>query len=158
MIKRLCINEQKIAEQVLDIQKQAYRIEADLIGFDQIPPLMETINELKHSEEEYIGLYEEEELIGVLAYETELLQDNTVSITICKLVVHPGHFRKGIASILINHLAVLSRNTSSLIVSTGAKNKPAIQLYEKLGFKEIGEIEINNRLTLKEFKKNIKVM
>ena len=39
------------ARQVLALQRMAYRIEADLIGFDDIPPLQESLDELQACKE-----------------------------------------------------------------------------------------------------------
>lgn len=154
MIKHIQISDHQIAEKVLEVQKLAYRIEADIIGFDQIPPLLETLEELKLSKETYLAFYEGEQLAGVLSYEVNNEPKATV-ITICKMIVHPEHFKKGIASRLIDHLTRLDLNASEITVATGSKNVPAIQLYLKLGFKETHEIRIHENLTIKEFNKRI---
>ncbi|UOK56639.1 hypothetical protein MGI18_17530 [Bacillus sp. OVS6] len=43
----------------------------------------------------------------------------------------------------------------TIIVSTGSKNTPAVNFYEKNGFSKIGETRVNERLSLTSFKKKI---
>jgi len=43
---RLDLSDRRIAQSLLKLQRRAYRIEADLIGSDGIPPLRETLDEL----------------------------------------------------------------------------------------------------------------
>ncbi len=54
---------------------------------------------------------------------------------ICSFVVDPEHFRKGVASSLLDHV-LTKRDWTKAVVETGADNLPAIRLYEKFGFKE----------------------
>jgi ribosomal protein S18 acetylase RimI-like enzyme len=102
-----------------------------------------------NSPEKYLAFYEGDKIAGVLTYEI-----NEDTLTICKMMIHPN-FKKGIASVLVNHIFKLDRNLRRLKVSTGAKNTPAINLYEKYGFIEIEEQKINENLSIKLFEKII---
>jgi ribosomal protein S18 acetylase RimI-like enzyme len=54
---------------------------------------------------------------------------------IASLVVHPSHQRQGIARLLLTE--ALKRYEDYVVtVSTGAKNLPAVRLYQDLGFVE----------------------
>lgn len=105
------------------------------MGFDGIPQLYETIAEIQHSTEIFIGC-SETQLQGMLSYRiTEGLVD------IHRLVVSPKHFRKGIGRSLVEYL--LDRYDGfDFAVSTGTANKPAISLYKSLGFQEQGFVEV----------------
>ncbi|MEM9952072.1 MAG: GNAT family N-acetyltransferase [Chloroflexota bacterium] len=136
MIKTLDFDETTLAKRALTIQKMAYGIEADLIGFDDIPQLHETINDLQSSPETFIGYFVDHVLAGVLSYDIE---DNTLDIG--RLVVHPDYFRRGIARALITHIDAIE-GVSRWIVSTGAKNSPARHLYETFGYQLVEIVKL----------------
>lgn len=137
MIQLLNHQEEVTAKQILVVQLLAYNVEAKLIGFNGIPRLKDSIQDIIHSDETFIGWYMESQLIGFISYikSTEL-------IDICRLVVHPDHFRKGIASALLNYVIDTKAENQRMEVSTGGKNIPAIQLYESLGFTKTKDMEI----------------
>lgn len=135
MIERLDVTNEKIATQVLAVQIPSYQVEAELIGFYGIPQLKDTIETVQNSGETFYGLIENGEIIGVIAVE-----DVGEALDICRLVVHPSHFRKGVARKLVSF--VLNETNKPITVSTGAKNGPAISLYEKHGFQVVSEIEV----------------
>ena len=56
------------------------------------------------------------------------------------IAVSPEYRNRGIAQILISELVslLMARNSRCLILEVRASNVPAINLYEKLGFYEIG--------------------
>lgn len=137
MIQLVNHNDEKVAESILSIQLPAYKVEADLIGFDGIPQLLDTVENIKSSKEQFLGKLDGSKLVGFLSYEgTEELID------ICRLVVDPNHFRKGIASELLSYLLNVYGNEKKIVVSTGAKNKPAITLYERHNFTKLVDVEI----------------
>jgi ribosomal protein S18 acetylase RimI-like enzyme len=82
------------------------------------------------SENDFQGLYEKKELLGVIEIAQKL---NSVHLQ--SLVVDPNHFRKGIATKLINKVFDLYPSTT-YTVETGNSNIPAKKLYESLGFKK----------------------
>lgn len=134
MIEQLNLKDPSTAQEILNVQIPAYKIEAEQIGFDGIPQLYETIDDIRQSGETFYGFYQDCELAGCIA-----LQEKGDTIGICRLFVHPGHFRKGIASKLLNFILTKEKRFT---VSTGAANSPAIKLYEKAGFKESGKLLI----------------
>jgi len=56
------------------------------------------------------------------------------------IAVHPDHRRRGIAQILIECLIpeLKKRGSRSLSLEVRASNEPAKQLYDKLGFNQVG--------------------
>jgi len=126
------------AAHLLRVQLPAYRVEARLIKFDGIPPLRDTVDTIQVCGETFLGYYEADgELAGFLSFE-----EDTPGYTICRLVVHPDHFRKGIAHSLIQHFLSEVCPLQKVAVSTGAKNEPALRLYQKLGFRQVGSLEV----------------
>ncbi|MFT9600703.1 GNAT family N-acetyltransferase [Mesobacillus sp.] len=132
--------------EVLDLQRKSYKIEADLIGTDEIPPLKETFEQLQGCGETFIGCYIDGKLAGAISY----LKKGKV-LDIYRMMVHPEFFRRGIAKKLIAQLEQIGY--SEMIVSTGAANTPAIELYEKLGFERQNDSVVGNGLVIANFKK-----
>ncbi|WP_369821945.1 GNAT family N-acetyltransferase [Sporosarcina sp. P33] len=92
MIHKLDINANNCAEDVLAVQLPSYLAEAELIGCFDLPPLQDTVHSLQQSGETFYGYYTNGELCGVISIQT----DGEV-MEIQRLIVHPAHFRKGIA-------------------------------------------------------------
>lgn len=137
-----------IARNILDLQRVSYQIEANIIGTDEIPPLMETMDQLRSCGEAFLAFREMEEIVAALSYKREGLV-----VDIHRMMVHPQHFRKGIAGQLLTHLEELEADAQEFIVSTGAANAPAVRLYENQGFKKVREIVVGNDLLLAQFLK-----
>lgn len=137
MIQLLNHRQKEIADQLLAVQLPAYQIEAELIQFNGIPQLNDTSQSLMSSDEIFLGYFEGLKLAGFISYtETKELID------ICRLVVHPNYFRKGIASLLLTYLLSTKQSVQQIVVTTGAKNTPAIRLYERFGFSKTKDIEV----------------
>ncbi|MFC4411773.1 GNAT family N-acetyltransferase [Chungangia koreensis] len=135
MIKELNLKDRDIVKQILCIQVPAYQVEAELIEFDGIPQLKDTIETIQQSGETFYGLFEDHALMGFVAVEN---LDDTLNI--CRLVVDPAHFRKGAATKLLTF--ILSKAKKPVTVSTGSKNIPAITLYKKHKFRICSEVEV----------------
>lgn len=146
MIREFLLNDETLARRALEIQRRAYRIEADLIGFDGIPPLHESLEELVASKEKFRGYFVGDVLAGFVSYE---LVDGLLDIG--RLVVHPDYFRRGIGQALIRSLDELG--AERMIVSTGAANPPARKLYEALGFRLLEEISLPVGLKIARYEK-----
>ena len=149
MIKQFDIRLPINAEKLLEIQMPAYKVEAEIIGYDDIPPLKDTVNTLKQCEETFFGYYINEELCAAISVK---VIDNEVDIH--RLIVHPDHFRKGIAQKLLTFIE-RQFDKRIIIVATGSKNKPAITLYKKNGFRITKEIQVNEHLSLTYFEKKL---
>ena len=135
--RELDISDPGIAAEVLACQRAGYAVEAELIGFDGIPPLRETLDELVRCGERFLGSYDAEGLAGIVSWKK--LADGTVDI--CRLVVAPRAFRRGHASALLDALA-LAEPAERFTVSTGAANIPALALYHRRGFVPLGTREV----------------
>ncbi|MDR4947894.1 GNAT family N-acetyltransferase [Neobacillus cucumis] len=150
MIKKIDITNPKFAKEVLDVQIPSYKVEADLIGFDEIPPLKDTVDTLQQCGENFYGCYINEELSGVISIKIE----NGV-MDIHRLFVHPKHFRRGIGKMLLDFIQTHENGFETIIVSTGSKNEPAINFYQKNGFSKTKERKVTEGLLLTFFNKKI---
>ncbi|CAH0344289.1 GNAT family N-acetyltransferase [Bacillus sp. CECT 9360] len=135
MLRKIDLDNLLLVKELDSLQKKSYAVEAELIGFYDIPPLKETIEQLMTSQEEFVGYFIDEKLAGAISYSPE-----NGTLVICRLIVDPEHFRKGIAEKLINHLEKVP-NHKKIIVSTGKENQPAINLYKKHGFSSVRDME-----------------
>ena len=135
------------SQQLFKLQKKSYTVEADLIGFADIPPLLETYEQFIHCNESFICFLEGDALAGAISYTIE----NRL-MRICRMIVHPAYFRQGIADALLNDLQ-LQGGWEKISVSTGRMNLPARKLYEKNGFTHKEDIEAAPNLFISIFEK-----
>ena len=148
MIEKLNLQDTKVAKYVLELQLASYKIEADIIGFYEIPTLKDTIDSLKKCSEIFYGYFINDVLAGIISYKIiETVLD------IHRVAIHPLFFKKGIASKLIHFIEGLEINISKIIVCTGKDNLPAVTLYLKNGYKSIKDFEISKGIYLTEFEK-----
>ncbi|WNV86537.1 GNAT family N-acetyltransferase [Umezawaea sp. Da 62-37] len=139
-IHRLDLSDDDTLRGLWQLQRAAYAVEARLIGFDAIPPLHETPDELRACGESFLGT---EGLTGAVSWER--LEDGTLDI--CRLVVHPSAHRSGIASALLDALDALEP-ADRTVVSTGTANLPAMELYRRRGFVPTGTRELAPGVTM----------
>ncbi|MFF0266773.1 GNAT family N-acetyltransferase [Kribbella sp. NPDC004536] len=148
MITSLDLSDRHLAERLLEIQHAAYAVEAELIGFDGIPPLQEDLHELMASTEFWLGRYDGTQLVGAVAY--ELPDDRTVEIS--RLIVDPRHARRGHGRALLDHLDELEPRPVSE-VSTGSANTPAVNLYLSRGYTRTGGLEVAPGIYITQFRR-----
>jgi ribosomal protein S18 acetylase RimI-like enzyme len=109
------------------------------MGFDGIPPLHETLEELLETEHhEWLGRFEGPTLVGGLSWE----EDGAAGLVISRLVVAPAAWRRGHATALLDAFDARAQGRP-VTVSTGSANAPALALYRRRGFGAIGEEELH---------------
>ena len=129
-------------QEILDLQYLAYQSEARLFGNKDIPPLKQTLDELR---EEYnngliLKMVSDDKIIGsVRAHE----KDGTAYIG--KLMVHPDHRCKGFGSMLLDEIEnYYPDKRYELFTSTRSEDN--IRLYQKHGYKIFDRKEISDEL------------
>ncbi|MEC0370824.1 GNAT family N-acetyltransferase [Paenibacillus chibensis] len=148
MITKLSLQDDDMLDQIWRLQHIAYRLEAEIIGFYDIPPLLDTHETLKNCGEDFYGCLDDEgELLGAVATKSEA----PGSLTLMRMMVHPDHFRQGIAGKLIQHVLDDHPELPLFIVSTGVKNEPAVALYHKYGFVPFDTFEVAPGVELATF-------
>lgn len=150
MIKKLDLTNIKTATSVLDLQMTSYKIEAELIGFYEIPPLKDTLASLNKCDEIFYGYFINDALAGIISYK---IIENTLDIH--RVAVHPCFFKMGIAGKLVNFIEKIEYNINKFMVCTGKENVPAVNLYLKSGYQKMQDIEISKGIYLTEFQKLI---
>jgi ribosomal protein S18 acetylase RimI-like enzyme len=130
MIIKLDNSNDEIANQIFTVFQRSYKIEAQLIGTLNFPPLLRSVKDIEHSRTQFYGFIENESIAAII--ELELKEQH---LAINSLTVDPYYFRKGIAGKLIS-FALEKIEFSVAIVETAVVNLPAINLYKKHGFVE----------------------
>ncbi|WP_223587881.1 GNAT family N-acetyltransferase [Neobacillus bataviensis] len=148
MIREINFQKDCLLKDLFNLQRASYLVEAELINFFEIPPLKESMEDLKESGETFFGYFEDGELTGAISYTIDGKE-----VTICRMVVHPNHFRKGIAQKLLTHVEKNHSDLGIFKVSTGKENSPAKNLYLKNGFQLTGDIEVVPGLFISHFEK-----
>lgn len=133
------------AEEILKLQKLAYQREAERYNNYNIPPLKQTINEIKEQFKTHIFLkaVSEGKIIGtVRAYE----ENGTCYVG--RLAVHPNMQNQGIGTALMREIEKCYK-PERFELFVGSKSDKNIHLYQKLGYYiyetneyECGDIEI----------------
>lgn len=136
MIQILDHRSETAAKAIQRIQRPAYRVEAEMMGFQGIPQLHESTLEIRNSDEVFLGYLENGLLLGFISY---IEESNMIDIH--RLVVDPQHFRKGIGRGLLLFL-MEKHSGADFIVSTGKANSPAKKLYASAGFMETEDFEV----------------
>ena len=74
-------------------------------------------------------------VVGYIGSQTAVDETDVMNVA-----VHPDHRRQGIAEALIEKLVLelKARGSHALMLEVRASNAPAISLYEKLGFLQVG--------------------
>lgn len=138
--------------QLLALQMAAYVKEAEMIGLTDIPPLLESPETLRRSGETFYGCYPDAdggELAGAVSVRREA--DEADGLRICRLMVRPERFRRGIAALLLRFiLEEASGGTGTVNVRTFTTNTAAMALYSRYGFLPTGRVTEVNGLTLAE--------
>ncbi len=146
--KKIDLNDEGAVSQILTLQKLAYANEAETIGYANIPPLFDTKQTIRQSNERFTGLYLGNQLVGMIS----TIQSNQV-LEICRLVVHTQHMGKKYATKLLAYIEVAQPYPKRIVVSTAEKNLPALALYRKCGYKQFDSRVTSDGLTLVKLEK-----
>lgn len=126
---------------LLAVQRAGYAVEARLIGVESLPPQHETLEDLAR---ETIWVAEQGAVVGgVLG-----LEDGD-DLVIARLVVAPERMRRGIGRALARHAIALA-GERAIRVGTASANRPALALYESLGFRRVAQRTVGDGLAYVE--------
>jgi ribosomal protein S18 acetylase RimI-like enzyme len=144
-VRSLDLSDDATVEAVVALQREAYAVEAALIGSDGIPALTEPADAIRAAGEDWLGVADPQGLIGAVSWRE--LDDGTIDIH--RLVVARRAFRRGVGTALLDVLNVRFPDRP-MVVSTGRDNVPARQLYARRGFVVVREREVVQGLWIAE--------
>ena len=139
-------------EEILNLQKIAFQVQAKIYNDYTIPPLIETFEEIKNNftQQTFLKALIDGKIVGsVRGYK----EGNTCHIG--RLIVHPDFQNQGIGTKLMNEIELYFKDIKKFELFTGHKSKKNIYLYKKLGYKEFKTEPIHENLTHIYFKKNV---
>lgn len=130
-------------EQILQLQYLAYQSEAALFGTQDIPPLKQTLDEVR-------GEFESGLILKMMGEDGKIIgsvraQEKGGTVYIGKLMVHPDHRRKGYGKMLLKEIENRFPNKwYELFTST--KSVDNIRLYRSLGYCEFRQESVDKDL------------
>ena len=130
VVKILDHTADNVAEQIRAVRHAAYLQEAKLLGTIFFPPLEQTVSDIQCSSDRFFGAYLGDVLAGVASIENPQAQ---LPRSISSVTVAPQYQRRGLARALLRTL-LDDMQSQTIIVSTGARNAPALALYADFGF------------------------
>lgn len=133
------------AEELLQLQILSYQSEGERYGDYTIPPLVQTLDEMREDLERQVVLkaVSEGSIIGsVRAY------DQDGSCKIGKLFVHPARQGKGTGTALMKEIERIFDSCARYELFAGEKSTDNIRLYTSLGYRPFRKDSLAEHLTL----------
>jgi GNAT superfamily N-acetyltransferase len=133
------------ADRILSLQKLAYQTEAAIYNDYRLPPLVQTIEEMKEElgEKVFLKTVLYDEIIGSVRGHSD-----GRTCFIGRLIVHPNHQRKSIGTRLMQAIEERFPDVQRYELFTGNKSADNIRLYNRLGYYQFKEESMSEKLTL----------
>ncbi|NLK87906.1 MAG: GNAT family N-acetyltransferase [Clostridiaceae bacterium] len=130
--------------EILALQKLAYISEAEIYNDYSIPPLLQTIEDIKseYAGKSFLKAVDSGRIVGSVR---ACVQNDTCYIG--RLIVHPDYQNKGIGTALMNGIEEQFQGCKRYELFTGKNSVKNIYLYEKLGYRIFKEEEISKKLS-----------
>ena len=130
-------------EEILKLQYLAYQSEAKLFGNMDIPPLMQTLEEV-YDEFQKGAILKAVDDGGIIIGSVRAYQDGG-TVYIGKLMVHPSKQGQGIGTKLLLEMEKQCPNQRYELF-TSSRSERNIELYKKLGYKIFDEEQVTEEL------------
>ena len=133
------------AQEILALQKLAYTSEAEIYSDFTIPPLHQTLDEIKSefADQFFLKFCTDGRIAGsVRAY----VKEGTCYID--KLIVHPECQNQGIGTKLLEEIENAFDHVARNELFTGHKSQKNLHLYKKNGYRIFRRQEVTDDLTL----------
>lgn len=140
------------AQEILLLQKKSYIIEAEIYNDFLIPPLVQTLDEIKKEFEGCVFLKAADN--GRIIGSVRASSDDSKTCYIGKLIVHPDFQNQGIGTDLMNEIEEFFGDCDRFELFTGHKSQKNIKLYEKLGYSRYKMEKVTDGLYFIYFRKN----
>lgn len=133
------------AAEILALQKLAYTSEAEIYDDYTIPPLHETLEEMRADIEAQVVLKAsiDGRIIGSVR---AAMRQGTCFIG--RLIVHPDFQNRGIGTRLMNEIEKTFAQAKRFELFTGNRSERNIHLYRKLGYRIFKSEELTEDVTL----------
>lgn len=147
-IKKAC---QDDAPAILALQKAAYQSEAEIYDDDQLPPLTQTLEEMKQDLSSMVVLkaVQDKTLVGSVRARMEKGR-----CAIGRLIVAPDFQGRGIGTRLMEAVETAFPSETKFELFTGNKSLKNIKLYQRLGYVITRTHELSSKVSLVFMEKN----
>jgi ribosomal protein S18 acetylase RimI-like enzyme len=133
------------AEEILSLQKLAYQSEAEIYNDFNIPPLVQTLEEIKKDfgiQFLLKAVMDEKIIASVRAF----IKEGTCYIG--RLIVHPDFQNQGIGTKLMYEIEKIFSTCQRFELFTGARSERNLYLYQKLGYKIFKTAKVTDQTTI----------
>jgi ribosomal protein S18 acetylase RimI-like enzyme len=133
------------AEEILALQKLAYRSEAEIYHDFNIPPMVQTLEEIKKDFETQVylkGVLAGRIIGSVRAYAKE------GTCYIGRLIVRPDFQNQGLGTKLMKEIEDTFKASLRFELFTGDQSEKNLYLYQKLGYRKFKVAPITDRTTI----------
>ncbi len=141
------INEADVndAEEILDLQKEAYISEAEIYNDYTISPLHQTLEEIKHdfSYKKFVKLIINRKIIGSIR---GFNKNDTCYIE--RIIVQPNYQNQGLGKKLLRKLEKIFDKSKRYELYSGYKSEKNLYFYKKNGYRPFKEEILNENVKL----------
>lgn len=133
------------AEELLALQKLAYREPAERCEDSDIPPMSQTLEQMRGDlvSHLYLKALDEGRIIGAVRGRCE-----NGTCYVGRLIVHPGLQGQGLGRRLLAEIEGRFPEAGRYELFTGHRESRSLRIYGKSGYREIRREPLNDRLTL----------
>jgi len=143
---RISVAEPGDAEAIWNLQRLAFVTEAELYGDYRIPPLTQTLEELKAEFRDYVFLKavdQNSRIVGTARARME----NGNECWIYRVAVHPDCRKRGIGEAVMRAAEAQFPGAAVFKLGTGTKSLGNQRFYRRLGYRDCGTAPLNERVT-----------
>jgi ribosomal protein S18 acetylase RimI-like enzyme len=140
------------ADAILVLQRLAYRSEAELYGDDTLPPLTETLDQLRAEFGHRLILKAVDN--GLIVGSVRAHQEGD-TCHIGRLIVHPDRQGQGIGTALMHEVEARFPVARRFELFTGTLSVRNLRLYERLGYVAFKEQVVSDKVTLVYLEKRV---
>ena len=139
------------AAEILALQKLAYQSEAAIYGDYSIPPLTQTLDQMRAdlANQTCLKATMDGRIVGSVRAH---LREDTCFVG--RLIVHPGHQNRGIGTRLMDEIERAFPGAARFELFTGHRSERNLCLYHKLGYRPCKQERVSEALTLVFLEKN----
>ena len=133
------------AAEILAVQKLAYQSEAQIYDDFALPPLLETLEDLRSqfASKLFLKAVEDGQLVGSVRGREE-----RPTVHVERLIVRPERQGRGLGARLLREIEARFPQARRFELFTGHKSVRNLRLYEKLGYRVFREQPVHDRLVL----------